>query len=373
MRLLLIGNYKPDEQQSMRRYSELLLQEMRAAGNDVRLLVPPSILNRLIPRGPLSKWIGYLDKYCIFPFFLRWISRRYDWIHVCDHSNSVYLPHLPGRRASITCHDVLAIQAALGVLPAEEIGRRISVTGRIQQRWISRNLIRFEWTVCVSRSTEDALRKLGARGKLWTIPNPLQRTISHASASECATVLKKYGLDNHRYFLHVGGNQWYKNRAGVLRIFAELRNSVEFADTLLALAGKPMNTALLDIARELSIEDSVREIISPSDEELDILYRRSEALLFPSLREGFGWPIIEAQANGTLVITSAREPMQEIAGDAAILVDPVAPVAASKTIREHWTNRAMYLEAGARNVSSYSKEIVVQCYRQFFRTASGQN
>ncbi|MDT9189897.1 MAG: glycosyltransferase, partial [Limnospira sp. PMC 894.15] len=61
------------------------------------------------------------------------------------------------------------------------------------------------------------------------------------------------------------------------------------------------------------------------NEDLRALYSAAIALLFPSLQEGFGWPIIEAQACGCPVFTSHIPPMTEVGGDVAIYIDPKNP------------------------------------------------
>ena len=73
------------------------------------------------------------------------------------------------------------------------------------------------------------------------------------------------------------------------------------------------------------LRDRVIELTNITNEDLRALYSKATALLFPSLREGFGWPIIEAQACGCPVFTSDRVPMTEVGGDAAIYLDPTDP------------------------------------------------
>jgi glycosyltransferase involved in cell wall biosynthesis len=82
------------------------------------------------------------------------------------------------------------------------------------------------------------------------------------------------------------------------------------------------------------------ERVEPPEEQLRALYTGAPALLFPSLEEGFGWLILEAQACGCPVITIARPPMTEAAGGAAILINPeeVAGAAAEIHTRIHETD-----------------------------------
>ena len=83
---------------------------------------------------------------------------------------------------------------------------------------------------------------------------------------------------------------------------------------------------------QIIFELSVIEVVEPSDEDLRSLYSGAAALLFPSLYEGFGWPLIEAQSCGCPVITSNRSPMTEVAGSAALYIDPANESAAAALI-----------------------------------------
>jgi hypothetical protein len=138
MKVLLISNYLPDRQQSMLRYAEMLHCELKARGHDARIVHPPAVLGgtAFLP-GLLKKWIGYVDKYVFAPAYLRKQVHDADLIHICDHSNAMYLRLVGNKPALITCHDLLAVLAARGVYPNVRTG----FTGRILQRWIAAGLL----------------------------------------------------------------------------------------------------------------------------------------------------------------------------------------------------------------------------------------
>src|ERR1041384_2034452 len=103
-KVLLLGNYAADQQESMQHFAQMLLGGLMARGVAVELVRPEPIFGRLISgnSGP-AKWLGYLDKFFVFP---RTLKRRLrslgagDVLHICDHSNAVYtkyatrIPHL---------------------------------------------------------------------------------------------------------------------------------------------------------------------------------------------------------------------------------------------------------------------------------------
>lgn len=378
IRISLVSNYEPDEQESMLRYPRMLEGVLTARGHQVSILQPPVVFGRLARwRGRLQKWLGYIDKYLLAPLWLRWKLRGADVVHVCDHSNSMYLRCAGRKPRLITCHDLIAIRSARGEYP----GIRTGFSGRWQQRWIAARLARARFVVCVSHNTAAELRGLlpGSKAEVRVIPHTLNRDFAPAEQNAIDRTIAGWGLSRgDRYLLHVGGNVWYKNRLGALRIFAELRRSPQFTDLKFVLAGKPWTAETRDFVTAAQIEDSIFEATNVSDESLAALFSGAAALLFPSLEEGFGWPILEAQACGCPVITSNRPPMTEVAGEAAILIDPTDPRAAAETIVRRWNELPGLRAAGFRNLERFTEEKMAKAYIEAYeqvwaahRTASG--
>lgn len=142
-----------------------------------------------------------------------------------------------------------------------------------------------------------------------------------------ATLARKFGL-RAPYVLFVGQLKVRsKNLTRLLEAFAGFRPQGP-AGVRLVLAGRrpthePYAATLLDeeIAR-LKLQEHVTELGHVADEDLPLLYNGAEVFLFPTLWEGFGLPVVEAMACGTPVITSNISCLPEVAGEAAILVDP---------------------------------------------------
>jgi glycosyltransferase involved in cell wall biosynthesis len=117
------------------------------------------------------------------------------------------------------------------------------------------------------------------------------------------------------FVLHVGGNQWYKNRAGVLEIYAAyVRNARQ--PLPLWMVGAPPPEALKQHAEDIA-PGQVHFLQEFTNDQLQAAYGAAKVLVFPSLAEGFGWPIVEAMACGTPVITTLADPMREIGGEEA--------------------------------------------------------
>ncbi|NTH65954.1 glycosyltransferase family 4 protein [Agrobacterium rhizogenes] len=134
--------------------------------------------------------------------------------------------------------------------------------------------------------------------------------------------LSSFGIDRS-YILFVGTLEPRKNLLRLLQAYAALPESTR-RQFLLVLAGG-QGWRLGDLKRyvaELQIESSVRLTGYVSDTDLAQLYSQARLLAMPSLYEGFGFPIIEANAMGIPVLTSNTSSMPEVAGKACILVDP---------------------------------------------------
>ncbi len=366
MKVLLIGNYENLRQQSMQRFAEMLHDGLTAAGHEVRLVRPPVWLGRL-RRGEtgLAKWIGYLDRFVLYPPLLRRQVRWADVVHICDQANAVYVPHLRGKPHLVTCHDMLSIRAALGEIAESPVSR----TGRIYQRWILRSLRKAQALVCVSQQTADELRRVAAmpEDRLTVVPNALNYPYRPMPPAEAAAHLHALGLNQDQgFFVHVGGNDWYKNRPGVMRLFAELAQQPAYGKHRLVMAGKPWTDEMRHLATRLKLVDRVVERVNVSNEQLRALYSCAEALLFPSLQEGFGWPIAEAQACGCPVVTTNRPPMNDVGGSAAIYIEPADPVGAAGAIAVALAEPERWRVAGLHNASRFSTRAMIESYVQCY-------
>jgi glycosyltransferase involved in cell wall biosynthesis len=367
LRVLLVGNYEPDQQQSMQRYAQWLLAALKSTGCTVLLIKPVPFFSRLAV-GPFRKqavikYLGYLDKFWFFPKQLKTAAKSFDLVHICDHSNSMYVGIPDTAAVVITCHDVLAIRSAQGEFSASKTGW----SGKLLQSWILRGLKRAENVICVSQKTADDLARLtGENANLKVIWNPLNWPY-RPQPEMPADLLARLGLGaGEDYFLHVGGNQWYKNRPAVVRIFKELASMAEFRTAKLVMAGKPLPASVKALVDESGLADRVIAVTGTSNEELRALYSHALALIFPSLEEGFGWPIAEAQACGCVVATTNRAPMTEVAGDAAILFDPEDAAGAARAIRSGLDEAERLREAGFRNVERFAEGTIVFQYREFY-------
>ena len=135
----------------------------------------------------------------------------------------------------------------------------------------------------------------------------------------------RYGLPS-RYVLAVGTLEPRKNLTTLLRAFARLRDTAECNPTPgLVLAGARgwLDDPIFQTVRSLGLEEAVSVPGFIDDDDLPAVYHGAELVVFPSLYEGFGLPLLEAMACGVPVVSSNTSAMPEVAGGAALLVDPL--------------------------------------------------
>jgi glycosyltransferase involved in cell wall biosynthesis len=345
----------------MLRYGQMMLRGLSQTPHEVTLVTPRAVLNPG-QRGNAGvwKWIGYLDKYCAGTGAIARAVREADLVHICDHSNAVYVPRAPRCPYVVTCHDLLAVRGALG----EDTDCPASSAGRYLQRAILSGLGRAHAVACDSRATlSDARRLLGADypGELTLIPPALNYPYRRLDEQEARRRLAVCGIGaDSSYILHVGNDHPRKNRVLVLEALARICASWPGQ---LVLAGQPMQEEMRRRAASLGIAERVIEVVKPSNELLEALYNTAHALVFPSRFEGFGWPIIEAQACGCPVICSDRAPLPDVAGNGAIICpieDAAAVAQAVLDLARDAARRETLRRAGDENAARYGLSAMIQ-------------
>lgn len=351
----------------MKLFPEALCAGLRERGHDVRLLRPiqrmPVLANT--SKG-LGKWIAYLDTFVFFPREFRDQTRWADIIHICDHFDAPYINYLDPQKSLVTCHDVIGIQAARGYFAQT----RVRWTGKVLQSYAAFSLKRCKHIVCVSETTKRELAEaLGIdKNKIYVVYNGLNYPYKPMGGGEADRHLKGLGITSCTPFLlHVGGKGWQKNRPGVIRIFAELIRVAPTLASYLILVGPQLTETEKALLGAPGLTEQVRILTHIDGADLCALYSRASLLLFPSLYEGFGWPIIEAQACGCLVVTSNRDPMKEISGGGAVLVDPHDATEASLVISEALGSRTEPIRTmGYTNAKRFTARAMIDNYEKVY-------
>lgn len=163
----------------------------------------------------------------------------------------------------------------------------------------------------------------------------------------------------YSYLLCISNRKDHKNEPRILEAFAQAQTDQTIH---LVFTGRE-NAAMLALCDHFQVRQRVIFLGRVAEEDLPGLYRGAIALIFPSLYEGFGLPLIEAMACGTPVLTSTTTCLPEIAGDAAILVDPLSVTQIAAGIAQLCSNpalRANLREKGLQQGTKYSWDETVR-------------
>ncbi len=159
------------------------------------------------------------------------------------------------------------------------------------------------------------------------------------------------------YFLYLGRHDPYKNVARIITAFSQLAKCDRYELWLGGSSDRRYTPQLHAQVAELGLEGRVKFLEYIPYNELPQIIRQARALVFPSLWEGFGLPVLEAMACGTPVITSNLSALVEVASDAALLVDPYAVneiAAAMSTLIEDNGCYQQLRQAGLKRAGQFS-------------------
>ena len=248
---------------------------------------------------------------------------------------------LPGERLILTIHDCAILERLKGAY------REL-----LRQLWFVQPMKRAAIVTTISETTKDELRRWVGKlaDKVIVIPNCVREEFVpdvKPFNKKCPVVLQV-------------GTGWNKNLIGVAR----------------GLIGTPCRIEIIgpiDSFQRAALRAShvnFRELGRISDDELLAAYRRCDLLVFASHYEGFGLPILEAQAIGRPVVTSDISSMPGAAGKGALLVDPTDPQEIHRAVMRIIGDaglRECLIQDGFENVSNYRPEVVARKYEEIYR------
>jgi glycosyltransferase involved in cell wall biosynthesis len=230
------------------------------------------------------------------------------------------LVFLPGLKTVATLYDLIPLRHPSAHFPPRRFDQRVGYA-----RYL-RLLQRTDRLIAISEATRrDAVERLGIVPERIAV-TPLaadERRFYPRPMEEVEAAIGRYGL--HRpYLLHVGASTYHKNTARVLRAF-DLFSRECGVDHALYIVGKWIPKALADLEASYPVlvqAGRLRVLGFVPDDDLPALYCGAEALVYPSVIEGFGLPVLEAMRCGTPVLTSRSSSLPEVGSAAALYVDP---------------------------------------------------
>ncbi len=289
---------------------------------------------------PVEVWTGYTD---IF--------------HATDF---VLPPALPRTKTIVTVHDLSFVRVPDAASP-----RLYDYLSRV----VPRSVRAADRVIADSEATRlDLLELYGLdTSKVDVLLSGIRD--SYYSASLDMTIRKKYGMPNKPYLFAIGTIQPRKNYSRSIQTLAHLRDKGYDLDFVIAGGKGWLEDEMYQTIETTGMSDHVHLIGFADDADLPALYSGAECTLFPSLYEGFGFPVLESMACGTPVVTSNVSSLPEVAGDAALLVDPLSTEAithAVQRILDDSTLRQTLIERGFRQAKKFTWERSARQLRQIY-------
>ncbi len=353
------------------RYARSLVEALLRSGLEPedRLVLWAARPKRLVARPPESEWVEVRA----LPLSERWVTIGWQRLRLplalerligpvdVAHATDFVAPpsHAP---AIASVHDLSFLIAPQFAHP--RLRRYLSGA-------VPRTLRRVSRVVAISEATaRDIERCYGfPRERIAVIPVGVDPMFRPASEAERERVLERLGISTP-YLLIVGTVEPRKNHLTLLRAFERLHP--RYPDVALVIVGRPgwLSEPIVAAIERAAESLPIRHLRSVTDADLPALYGASLALVYPSWYEGFGLPVVEAMACGAPVVTSRVGALAEVAGDAALLVDPADPDAladAMSALAEDGSLRAELIRRGAARAAQFSWSQAAEAHLRLYR------
>jgi glycosyltransferase involved in cell wall biosynthesis len=313
----VVCDYAEEGWPSMDLAAELLVAGLRdhAPGYEPAATRPrmPRAFGRVL-RGRTGRNADRLmARHLAYPRWLRRHARGMDLYHVADHSYAHLVHALPAERTVVTCHDLDAFRSLLD--PAREPR---PAWFRAMSRRVLSGLQRAAFVVCDSDAVHAELLSFGVLppDRVATVPLPAHPDFSpQPDAAADAEAARLLGPANGNIdLLHVGSTVARKRIPLLLKAFAEVAPVVP--GVRLVRVGGPLEPEQRRIAQEHEILDRIVQVPFVERRTLAAIYRRAALVVYPSEREGFGLPLVEAMACGATAVASDLGVFREVAADA---------------------------------------------------------
>ena len=279
--------------------------------------------------GPEKAFGFSLEKFSPLHKFFNPVPQKYRLVHI-THQNQSYFPRKFGETRILTVHD-------LNYLHLSQVDKRTK-DNFIKQ--VAKNISQADHIVCISEYTRQDLLNFsslfpGLEDKEITVVyNGLDTSIPY-SKEELETHLPEE-LQGKQYLLNIGVANPKKNQQAIIEAMPRIDEDV-------VLVVNDVNNSyaryLRDRASEIGVSGRLHFLENVSDRVKHSLLYHTEALVFPSLIEGFGYPPVEAMVYGKPVILSRNGSLPEVGGDVALYLKDASPWDVERALLELKTHR----------------------------------
>jgi alpha-1,3-rhamnosyl/mannosyltransferase len=287
------------------------------------------------------------------------------------HSPYYLMPYWPRLPTILTIYDLIPLRYP----------KQVSPQARLAFRWATALALRSaRHLVAISKSTADDFQRAFRlpAALISVIPLAAGTQFKPQSLAEIRRVGQQYTLPE-KYILYFGINKPHKNLERLVQAIAYAGAGGESlnpsARLVIAGAWDPRYPEAAERARESGLGDRVRFLGPVPEADLPGLYAGASALVFPSLYEGFGLPVLEAMACGVPVACADTSSLAEIATGSAVLFDPLSPQAIAEAVLGLLADPGLQgdlIERGLRRASEFSWERTAEATLRVYRNEAGE-
>src|SRR6266487_2089596 len=311
----------------------------------VRWWTQPVDPSRVILPGPFHGPQQWAARYYFYPWRVKREAKRVDLVHVLDHSYAHMIEPAGRRPVVVTVHDLMPVVVLRS--PTGVGGWREGVRNRFLRQALKALRQADAYIVGTDWLKRELATWLGNDKNISVVPFGVDRAFYGESTVARERGRREWRIPEDAFVvLHVGSTVDRKNVPLVIQTVVRLRQQT---DAYLLQVGGRLTPEQEQLIERLDLRNVVRSVASADETALRRAYRAADVLLFPSLYEGFGFPVLEAFASGLPVVTSGAGGLKEVGGDAALVVegrDPAAYVEALETLSEDTDRREELIDKG---------------------------
>jgi len=298
------------------------------------------------------------------------------------HCDVVHIPHLFWIPRGLPCPYVVTVHDLLEHMYGAREGSNLRRSLHLQLT--RRALHKAARVLAVSQFTKSEIEQtFGIPGeRIEVVYNAIDERFlrGHASQSDCDLIAERYQV-NYPFILYAGAIRPHKNVVRTIEAFSALKTELEkegqFPDLKLIIIGDDLSSHP-DLRRTVirsGVQNDVRFLGFVPIEVLRIFYDVAKVFVFPSLYEGFGLPPLEAMAHGTPVVTSNTSSLPEVAGNAAVMVNPENVFEIRRALQKALLDPALRVrmkQRGYEQAQRFSWTISVARILEIYREVSGR-
>jgi glycosyltransferase involved in cell wall biosynthesis len=307
------------------------------------------------------KWLARIWQRARIPLPVETFVGKVDLYHATDF----VLPHtLSATRKVVTVHDMSFVRVPDAASPRLKVYLDVVMPRSVQKA---------DHVIADSQATKDDLINLYSTSsdKITVLLSGINSRYKSINDVNCLmTMRSKYNIPQTPYLFTVGTVQPRKNYSRVIRALKILRE--RGYDLCFVIAGGKgwLEGEMYQTIRATGMADYVHLIGFVDEEDLPALYSDAVCVVFPSLYEGFGFPVLEGMACGTPIVTSNVSSLPEVAGDAALLVDPLDVEAITHAIQRILDDselRQTLIQRGFEQIKHFTWEKSAQNLVQIYK------